>query len=120
MRLYLDDDSVARVIVNALRGAGYDVQLPVEVGLRGEHDTVHLTHAIRDSRALLSRNYDDFQEIHELVSISGGAHRGILIVREDGDLKRDMKASQIVRAIEKIILSGISIENDIVVLNHWR
>jgi hypothetical protein len=57
MRLYLDDDSASALLARLLRQAGHDVQLPVEVGMSGEDDPVHLAHAIREGRVCLSHNH---------------------------------------------------------------
>ena len=67
MKLYLDDDSVAAVLVALLRRAGHDVQIPVDVGLSGKDDPIHLTHAVLQDRVLLSYNYGDFKLLHDLV-----------------------------------------------------
>jgi membrane glycosyltransferase len=56
MRLYLDDDSVSALLAALLRRAGHDVQIPADVQMSGEADPVHLTHAVRDDRVLLSHN----------------------------------------------------------------
>lgn len=47
MKLYLDDDSAAGLLVRLLRQDGHDVRLPADIGLSGEEDAVHLTHAGR-------------------------------------------------------------------------
>lgn len=76
MRIYLDDDSAAVLLVRLLAREGHDAQLPLDVSMSGENDPVHLRHAIDEGRVLLSRNYDDFKELHELVIASGGKHPG--------------------------------------------
>jgi hypothetical protein len=73
MKLYLDDDSSEALLVALLKQAAHDVMLPVDVGLQGDRDAVHLTHAIRESRAIVSRNYRDFEVLHELVVHAGRA-----------------------------------------------
>ena len=62
MRLYIDDDSVDATLIRLLRRDGHDVQTPVDVGLAGRSDQVHLAQAIRDQRAIVTRNYGDFEE----------------------------------------------------------
>ena len=46
MKLYLDDDSVAVVLVALLQRGGHDVQIPADAGIDGEDDPVHLSHAV--------------------------------------------------------------------------
>ncbi|MCI0333311.1 MAG: DUF5615 family PIN-like protein [Planctomycetes bacterium] len=120
MNLYLDDDSVDGVLLRLLRRAGHDVQLPQNAGMLGESDPVHLTFASRSQRVLLSRNHDDFRELHELVYYTGGAHSGILIVRYDNDTRRDLSQKGIVVAIANLIAANIPIQNEFIVLNDWR
>jgi hypothetical protein len=120
MNLYLDEDSVERLLVQLLRQAGHDVQLPANVGLSGQDDPLHLTHAIRDGRALLSRNHQDYLNLHNLVVVAGGHHSGILIVRRDNDPKRDLRAAGIVRALRNLLTAGVPLLDQFHILNHWR
>src|SRR5262245_29086047 len=53
MKLYLDDDSASGLLAQFLRQAGHDVRLPVEIGMDGENDAVHLTKAVLETRVLL-------------------------------------------------------------------
>lgn len=120
MKLYLDDDSVAAALVAALRQAGHDVRTPAEEGLFGANDPIHFRRAIREGRALLSRNYDDFEELHDLVIQAQGRHPGILVVRNDGSNRRNMKHHDIVRALRKLEGAGVPIADEYTILNHWQ
>ena len=118
MMLYLDDDFAEALLVTLLRQAGHDVQIPADVGLVGEYDSVHLTHAIREDRALLSRNHDDFENLHDLIMQVQGHYPGLLIVRRDNDLARDLKPSGIVRALRKLLTASVPICDQFHILNH--
>lgn len=120
MRLYLDDDSVAGQLVRSLQQAGHDVLIPADVGLSGQDDVIHLTRAAREDRVLLSHNYRDFENLHNLVTQVAGNHPGIFVVRKDNDLRRDMSARAIVNAIGNLLASNTPIENQFIILNHWR
>jgi predicted nuclease of predicted toxin-antitoxin system len=120
MRLYLDDDSVSRALIGLLRNAGHDVQRPADVSLSGADDVLHLSEAARANRVLLSRNQDDFRNLHALVQIVQGHYPGILIVRKDNDPRRDMAPVDIVRAIGKLLNAGIPVADQFHILNHWR
>lgn len=120
MRLYLDDDSTAGVLVRLLRKAGHDVLLPREADLDGEADPVHLTRAIREGRTLLSRNHDDFQDLHELVVAAGGRHPGILVIRSDNNPARDMTPRGIAAAVARLEASDLSAADQFLILNQWR
>jgi len=106
MRLYLDDDSADPLLAQLLRNGGHDVQLPQNVGLSGQPDPVHLTHAISDTRVLLTKNYRDFEYLHNLIVVAVGHHPGILVVRQDNDPKRDLTPGGIVRALAKLEARG--------------
>lgn len=120
MRIYLDDDSIETLLVRLLRKAGHDVQVPDDIDCRGDADALHLAHAILDDRLLLSRNQDDYLNLHYLVSAAGGHHPGILIVCSDNDPSRDLTARGIVVAIGNLIKSEVPIGDTVQVLNHWR
>jgi predicted nuclease of predicted toxin-antitoxin system len=67
MRIYLDEDSASPLLARLLRNAGHDVQLPADVSMDGESDVVQMTHAVRDGRAILTKNYCDFEDLHNLI-----------------------------------------------------
>jgi hypothetical protein len=120
MRLYLDDDSVRPLLVQLLRKAAHDVQIPAEVGMDGKPDPVHLTHAIRENRVCLTRNYRDFDHLHSLAMQAQGHHPGILVVRRDDDPRRNMSPRDVVRAIHNLEMAGIPIADEYVILNAWQ
>jgi hypothetical protein len=120
MKIYLDDDCASHLLMQMLREAEHDVRIPSEARLGGEHDAVHFRHAIRDGRVILTRNYEDFEELHELVLDAGGHHPGILIIRKDREARRNLKPRAIVHAIENLLASETTIKDRYVILNHWR
>jgi Domain of unknown function (DUF5615) len=120
MRLYLDDDSAEALLVALLRQAGHDVQIPADVVMVGQPDAVHLTHAVLEDRVLLSRNHDDFENLHDLIMQVQGHHPGLLMVRRDNDPRRDLKPAGIVRAIRKLLAAAVPIRDHFHILNHWR
>ena len=91
MRVYLDDDSADALLVALLTREGRDVQTPAEGALAGMHDPVHLAHAVRNDRVLLSHNHDDFEQLHDLILAVQGRYPGLLIVRRDNDPRRDLE-----------------------------
>jgi hypothetical protein len=120
MKLYLDDDSAQTLFVRLLRQAGQDVVIPADLGLAGQTDPVHLLHAMREQRTLLSHNYDDFRILHEILMEGQGHHPGILVVRKDNDPSRDLKPAGIVRAIRNLEAAGVPVADQYIILNHWR
>jgi predicted nuclease of predicted toxin-antitoxin system len=120
MRLYLDEDSSAALLAELLRKAGHDVETVRERGRTKEPDPVVFTYAIREGRAVVSRNHRDFKLLHDLVIASGGSHPGVLITRFDNDAARDFTPRGIVVAIGKLNASGLETRDEIRVLNQWR
>jgi predicted nuclease of predicted toxin-antitoxin system len=120
MKIYLDEDLASRQLAGVLTGAGHDVEVPVRIGRLGDSDPVQLAHAIRESRIMLTRNSNDFEELHDLILASGGHHPGILVVRRENNPRRDMRPQGIARAIARIEASALVFENNVHIVNHWR
>jgi hypothetical protein len=120
MNLYLDDDSAKASLVKLLKRAGHQVAIPADAGRAGVSDPRHLMHTVQQDLVLLTRNHDDFEDLHLLVRATGGKHPGLLVVRFDNDPTRDMKDRDIARAIGNLEGAGVAIDNEMHVLNHWR
>ncbi|HZV07327.1 MAG TPA: DUF5615 family PIN-like protein [Gemmataceae bacterium] len=121
MRLYIDDDSVDPSLIRLLRRDGHDVQIPADVGLASSSDQVHLAHAIRDRRAILTKNYRDFEALHDLVvRAARGHHEGVLVVRYDSNPRSNMSAGDIARAVRNLEKAGVTIVDSYHELNHWQ
>lgn len=120
MRLYLDDDSASALLTRLLRQVGHDVRVPSDISMAGDDDPVHLARAIREDRALLSHNHHDFEDMHNLLMVGVGHHRGILVVRRDNNPKRDLDEKGIVRAISRLLAAGVQIVDHFHILNQWR
>jgi hypothetical protein len=119
VRIYLDDDIRDRTLIAFLTKDGHDVYLPPE-SEKGKHDAAHFLAAVRDQRAILSRNYWDFDQLHPLVVGCGGHHCGVLEVRADNNRVRDMSNKQIAATIIKIEKLGIPITDQLIIVNDWR
>lgn len=119
MRLYLDDDMVSFALIQALKVASHEVSLPNGAGLSGASDPEHLTYALKQRIALLTRNYKDYEVLHNLVMASGGHHSGVLLLREDNDRKRDLKPHEIAQVLGKIE-AIYPVADQCLIVNHWR
>lgn len=120
MMIYLDDNLAARALAGMLRKAGHSVCRPTDLGLMGASDARHLERSIREKLVLLTKDRDDFYELHELVLTSGGQHPGLIVVHFANDPRRDMRPGHIVMAIGKLERSGLQLTNEWVILNQWR
>jgi predicted nuclease of predicted toxin-antitoxin system len=120
MNLYLDDNIVEGQLVKLLVKGGNSAVRPVDVGLGGTSDAKHFEYAIRKSWIVLTRDDEDFEDLHTLVLAAGGRHPGILVVRYENDSIKDMKAKHIAAAVNKLAKAGISCTDSFIVLNQWR
>ena len=120
MNLYLDDDSVKASLIMLLKKAGHQVVIPADAGLTSASDPRHFMHTIQNNWVLLTRNHDDFEDLHLLMQAAGGQHTGLLVVRSDNDPSRDMKDRDIARAIANLEGAGVPVANELHILNHWR
>ena len=102
MRIHLDDNFADRALAGALRKVGHTVFRPADLGMIGASDAKHLERAIREDLVMVTKDRDDFQELHDLVVTCGGQHPGIIVVRYENDSRRDMRTRHIIKAIGKL------------------
>ena len=89
--------------------------------MAGSSDQVHLAHAIRGQRAIVTKNYDDFEALHDLVvSAAKGHHEGILVVRYDNNPRNTMTVGDIARAVRNLENANVVIADSYHELNHWQ
>jgi predicted nuclease of predicted toxin-antitoxin system len=115
-KIYLDDCAFANSLVTLLEAAGHQVTTPRQAGISGGSDEVHFDYAAKNGLVLLTKNPDDFLELHQ----KNPQHAGILLVYQDNDPARDMSYGEIVRAIGNLEQAGIAFAGCCHVLNAWR
>ncbi len=120
MNLYLDDNMSKALLVALLRKAGHHVTIPAAVGIAGVSDARHMVYAVANALVVLTKDRNDFEDLHFVIQATRGQHPGILAVRLDNVTVKDMKDRDIVRAIGNLERSGISVATEFLVLNHWR
>jgi predicted nuclease of predicted toxin-antitoxin system len=120
MRFLVDENLNSPQIVSRLRAQGHDPVLAGDVGLISASDPRVLIWAIAQTLPVLTRDAEDFQDLHELLMAAGGHHPGILLVRFDRDPCHNLTDRGIASAIKKLEASGVSIPDHIHVLNQWR
>lgn len=116
LRLLLDEDCSARILVAMLRAQGWDVRTVRDAGLAGQDDETILQEAARDGRTLVTRNAGDFRQLHE----RNAGHCGILAIYQDVDPAKAMRYADIVTAIAHLEANGWEVKGQFVVLNVWR
>jgi hypothetical protein len=120
VKLYLDDDTVASLLVSLLRKSGHDVLIPADLGMSGRHDAEHLLRCVQEDRVFLTKNYRDFVPIHALVIGCTGTHTGIIVIRHEDDRRKNMMPKAIVTAVGKVEQAYPDLTNELVFLNDWR
>jgi hypothetical protein len=82
-------------------------------------DDVDLAYAVKHGLVLVTKDPDDFHALHR----KAPNHHGIFGVYQDNDVTRDMRAADIVTAIERIedaVQHGYPIAGEFHNLNLWR
>ena len=120
MNIYLDDCLDDHELIQRLRQAGHTIISPREARTVGIADRAHLEYAVQHHCTLLTKNCDDFQELHMAWRRTSHPHGGIFLVYQDNNSNKDMSLTDIVRAIGQRIVSGLSIADELHMLNHWR
>ena len=82
MRLYMDEDSMDRVLVAALRARGVDVATALDEGMIERSDAEHLDYATTHERVLCTFNVADFYHLHMNYLAQGRSHAGVILVAQ--------------------------------------
>jgi hypothetical protein len=80
MRLYIDEDALARALVNGLRARGFEILTVLEAGMKGRDDPAQLAYAIQQGRVVYTFNVGHFCRLHTEYLVQGKTHTGIIVV----------------------------------------
>lgn len=116
LRLLVDEDTQAHLLVEMLRADGHNVLTVSEADLIAKSDQTVLNFARSQQRGLLTRNCDDFLALHE----ADPNHSGILAVYQDAAPKKAMNYTAIVRAIANLESTGLLVAGQFIVLNQYN
>ena len=120
LSLYLDDCADDDTLAALLRRAGHQVHTPRVAGTSGVSDSEHLAYAAHHRYTLLTKDPDDFIDLHHQYQATNRPHSGILLIYEEKEVSKNMSRAQIVAALGNLVASGIPVANHIHNLNHWR
>ena len=120
MRFLIDENTSHPRLAARLRAQGHDPILAGDAGLLSASDPRVLIWAITQALPVLTRDHDDFEDLHDLLMAGSGHHPGILVVRFDSDPRHNLSDRGIAGAISKLEASGVPIPDRIPVLNQWR
>jgi hypothetical protein len=79
VRLYLDEDTINRALIKALRARGVDVLTAKEANLIQAPDERHLEYATSLTRTVFTFNARDFAKLHTEYLATDRHHAGIII-----------------------------------------
>jgi predicted nuclease of predicted toxin-antitoxin system len=116
----VDENMSSGRLALRIRAAGHDVVLATDVDLSSVSDARVLVWAVAHSRPVITRDHEDFADLHDLVLAVGGHHPGILVVRFDNDPRHNLTERAIAISLSNLESSGIGLADGIDVLNHWR
>jgi len=116
IRLYMDEDSMSRSLVRALRARRVDVTTALEEGMIERSDAEHLDYATTQGRVLYSFNIADFAQLHSEYLTQGKNHAGIILSPQ----QRYSVGNQIRRLLRLIATrSAEEMKNKVEFLSGW-
>ena len=80
IRLYVDEDAMARAVVSGLRARGVDVATVLEDRMSEKDDIDQLEHATQQVRAIYTFNVRHFCQLHTEYLAQSKSHAGIIVV----------------------------------------
>ena len=80
IRLYVDEDAMARALVRGLRARGVDVTTVLDAGMSEQDDMTQLKYATEHGRVLYTFNVRHFCQLHAQYMAQGKSHAGIIVV----------------------------------------
>jgi predicted nuclease of predicted toxin-antitoxin system len=120
MRFLVDENLSSPRLASRLRAQGHDPVLARDVGLLSVTDARVLIFSIGRALPVLTRDADDFEDLHDLVIAATGNHASILIIRFDNDPRHNLSDRGIATAISKLESSGVPMGSQLHVLKQWR
>ena len=116
LRLLLDEDCQAKILVKMLEDMSHEVRTVNEVGLQGMADDFVFDYARKHNLVLITYNCDDYEKIHEM----NKTHPGVLAIYKNNNPARDMSYKAIVKAIANLEAASMPLANQFISLNHWN
>ncbi len=115
-RLYLDEDSIDRVLVAALRACGLDVQTALEASLIEIDDAEFLAYSTSAGRVLLTCNIGDFCQLHQEWLSLERPHSGIACMPQQS-LSIGPRLRRLLRLLSTV--SAEEMRNRLELLSNW-
>ena len=115
IKLYLDEDTISRALIRALRARGVDILTAQEASLIGASDEAQLAFAAEQGRTIFSFNTRDFAVLHRQYLSQRQVHAGIVVSDQ-------IQVGLIVRRLLKLIDAkpAEEMQNWLEFLSNWR
>lgn len=116
IRLYFDEDSMDRALVQSLKSRGANVTTAFKENMIEQNDEAHLNFATKQERVLYSFNISDFYHIHCTWIIQNKYHTGILLSQQ-----QRYSVGEQMRRILKLMsfVTAEQMKNRIEFLSNW-
>ena len=115
IRLYVDEDTQRRALIQAVRARGYDIVTTHEAGHLGMSDADQLVYSAAEGRTILTFNSRDFVQLHRDYLIGGKSHAGIIV---SGQVETGALVRRLLRLLQS--RSAEEMVNWLEFLSHWR
>ena len=114
-KLYLDEDTLNRALLNALRSRSIDILTAQEAGRLGVVDQDQLAYATELNRTIFTFNTRDFVKLHTTYLATGRHHAGIIVSDQ-------LQVGVIVRRLLKLLntRSAAEMADWLEYLSNWR
>ena len=114
IQLFIDEDSMDRRFVQALRARGVDIVTVGEIGTISLSDEEQLIIATKQQRVLYTFNVGDFCQLHTIFISESRTHAGIIVSLQEYSIGEQM------RRVLKLIAAKSSqdMENQLVFLSN--
>jgi predicted nuclease of predicted toxin-antitoxin system len=115
IRIYLDEDTMSRSLINALRARGVDVTAGSDVGMRSRSDAENLAYASAEGLVLFSFNTNHYMALHTSLLEQGQSHAGLILSGQH------YKVGEMMRRILRIVahLSAEEMKDRVEFLSSW-
>ena len=116
LRLYLDEDAMARAVAHNLRQRGIDVTTVLEESRLGFPDNEQLDFAAAEDRVICTCNLRDFLVLHAEYLAQAKTHGGIILIHQ----QRFTIGEQVLRLLRLLqARSSEAMQNNIEFLSNW-
>ncbi|MEG4283366.1 DUF5615 family PIN-like protein [Microcoleus sp. A006_D1] len=92
IRLYIDEDSMDRGLIQSLRARNVDLITVQETKTEGRLDEEQLNLAASQNRVIYSHNISDFCQLHTDFLMEGKNHAGIALLSQDCSIGEQLRA----------------------------